>query len=298
MTSIREQLETADIQLPLQKLQLLEAVTGALANIEGIAAIVLGGSYAQGTAMATSDMDIGIYYHSHAPFDIERIREVAMLFAAEPPTVTNFYEWGPWVNGGAWIETRAGRVDLLYKNIEQIRQTIEKAKAGQWENNFEQQPPYGFSSIIYLAETQYCVPLWDVNNIIQQLKKEVVPYPPKLKETVVRQSLWSAAFTIWHAGHTAVKGDVFNTIGCLTRAVKDIITALYSLNERYPMGDKRAMAELAATAQVPLHLKEKVEQILCAEKDSLAKNVMYLRALHSEVVGLAGPLYQPYFHLP
>lgn len=298
MATIREQLDSAGIQLPLQKLQLLEAVTGALANIEGVAAIVLGGSYAQRAALANSDMDIGIYYYTNAPFDIERIREVAMLFAAAPPTVTGFYEWGPWVNGGAWIETRAGRVDLLYKNIEQIRHTIEKAKAGQWESNFEQQPPYGFSSVIYLAETQCCVPLWDVSNLIPSLKKEVANYPPELKATVVRQSLWSAEFTTWHASHAAIKGDVYNTIGCLTRAVKDIITALFALNERYPIGDKRAITELTGAAKVPAQLKERVEQILCAEKDTLPKNVMYLKTLHSEVVGLAGTLYQPYFYLP
>jgi hypothetical protein len=37
------------------------------------------------------------------------------------PVVTGTYEWGPWVNGGAWIQTSAGKVDFLYKNLDQVR---------------------------------------------------------------------------------------------------------------------------------------------------------------------------------
>lgn len=98
--------------------------------------------------------------------------------------------WGPWVNGGAWINTSRGKVDFLYKNIGQITRTIENAKIGIWENNFEQQPPYGFSSIIFLAETQSSLPLYDPDKIINKLKESVKEYPEKLKYSVIQQSLW------------------------------------------------------------------------------------------------------------
>src|SRR5450631_2447526 len=58
-------------------------------------------------------------------------------------------------------------------------------------------PPYGFSSMIYLAETQTCIPLSDLNNLIASLKKDIQYYPVKLKESVIQQSLWSAEFAIW-----------------------------------------------------------------------------------------------------
>ncbi|MBZ4189229.1 nucleotidyltransferase domain-containing protein [Niabella beijingensis] len=294
---IEEQMAAAGIRLLPEKQELLVTVTTALADVKGVAAIVLGGSYAQGTATDTSDMDIGIYYTPADPFDTRDIREIARDFATEAPTVTGFYEWGPWVNGGAWIHTRAGKVDFLYRNIEQVTRTIGKAQNGEWEHHFEQQPPYGFSSVIYLAETKYCIPLLDPSGIIRRLKKAVAVYPFKLKETVIGQSLWSAAFTLWNADHFARSGDVYNTAGCLTRAVKNIVDALFALNEQYPMGDKRAVAQLEKMPLTPANLKEKIEQVL-GGKNSPGKNVALLDALHKEVTALAGNLYQPLFRLP
>jgi hypothetical protein len=137
-------------------------------------------------------------------------------------TVTDFYQWGAWVNGGAWIDTISGEVDFVCRNIEQVKSTIEKSKDGIYETDFEQQPPYGFSSVIYLAETHYCIPLYDPDKVIQELKMEVKDYPPKLKQTIIQQSLWSAEFTLWQADKYAKEFDLYNTVGCFTRALKKL----------------------------------------------------------------------------
>jgi hypothetical protein len=44
------------------------------------------------------------------------VRDCAKRFSLQdrPPIVTNFYEWGPWVNGGAWIHSSVGKVNFLY----------------------------------------------------------------------------------------------------------------------------------------------------------------------------------------
>ncbi len=229
------------MNLPKLKDELLNQIVNDLKQADNIAAVVLGGSYATGEATEASDLDIGIYYSEKNPFIIDQIKLIAEKHAVRTPVITDFYGWGQWVNGGAWIETSCGNVDFLYKNIEQIQSTIAKAKNGEWQNDFEQQPPYGFSSIIYLAETTNCIPLHDPENIIMDLKKQVEIYPPKLKQTVIQQSLWSAEFTIWHADIFYSRQDIYNVIGCLTRAVKHIVTALFSINELYFMGDKRAV---------------------------------------------------------
>ena len=41
--------------------------------------------------------------------------------------------------------------------------------------------PFGFFSVIYLAETHICVPLYDPVGHIARLKRLVEVYPPKLK---------------------------------------------------------------------------------------------------------------------
>jgi len=286
------------MRLADDKQKLLDNITEELKLIDGIKAIVLGGSYAIGMATENSDLDIGIYYSEQNPFDIGKIREVAKKIANnDQPTVTDFYEWGLWVNGGAWINTVNGEVDFLYKNIEQITRTIDNSKDGIWENNFEQQPPYGFSSIIFLAETQNNLPLYDPDEIVKKLKESVKQYPQKLKQSVIQQSLWSAEFTIWQAEKFVAKIDIYNTVGCLTRAINNIVSALFALNEIYPMGDKRALSILEHAENRPANLTNKINSILCCEKDRIAENVLQLKDLFNETVGLAKGSYKPYYKL-
>lgn len=277
---------------------LLNAITNDLKQVDGVKAIVLGGSYAMDMATESSDLDIGIYYLELYPFDIEKIRSVATKYSTGgQPTVTGFYEWGPWVNGGAWIDAASGEVDFLYKNIDQIKRTIDNAHHGIWENNYEQQPPYGFSSIIYLAETQHCLPLYDPDHILKELKESAKVYPKKLKESVIQQALWSAEFTIWQAEKFAVKKDTYNTLGCLTRAIKGIVMALFAMNELYPMGDQRAVNLLARAKISPRNLELQIDKILYCSKDSLKEHVALLRNLLDQVIEFADGAYRPYYKL-
>jgi predicted nucleotidyltransferase len=286
------------MKISADKQKLLDDFTSELKFIDGVKAIVLGGSYAVGLATEKSDLDIGIYYSEQSHFDIEKIKTIANKFSNnDQPTVTGFYEWGPWVNGGAWINTAKGEVDLLYKNIDQILKTIDNAKNGIWENNFEQQPPYGFSSIIFLAETHSCIPLYDPENVISKLKDSVKQYPQKLKQSVVQQSLWSAEFTVWQAEKFAGKTDMYNTVGCLTRAMYSIVSTLFALNEIYPMGDKRAIEIVEKTKNKPINFTNKINAILSCDKKSLAENVRLMKLLFNETVKLANGQYKPYYKL-
>src|SRR5262245_6026756 len=106
-------------QLPPAQRDLIAALVRDLAAIDGVAAVVLGGSYARGRAQPGSDIDLGLLYSESAPFAIEAIRGLAARVHDTPEAVvTGFYEWGPWVNGGAWLTVRGQRVDLLYRSLE------------------------------------------------------------------------------------------------------------------------------------------------------------------------------------
>lgn len=285
------------MHLSENKQQLLTRIANSLQQVEGVAAVVLGGSYAAGMASDQSDLDIGIYYHADKPFKAEDISRVVAQYAVSPATVTGFYEWGPWVNGGAWMMTTAGKVDFLYRNVQQVQETIDKAQQGIWENHYEQQPPYGFSSVIYLAEVSICRPLYDPAGVLAAWKEIVSVYPPALKETIIRESLWSADFTLWQTAGFAEKQDVYNTVGCLARAVKNMMAALFAINERYPLGDKRVTAQLQGAAKLPAGLQEKMEAVLCVSKTTITENVERLKALHREVVLLSDGLYKPLYQL-
>jgi hypothetical protein len=273
--------------LPAEKNKLLQHITQQLSSIPNMQALVLGGSYSRGTARPDSDLDIGLYYLPKKPFEIEHIRQIALSISFDkPPTVTNFYGWGPWVNGGAWILTQNGKVDFLYRNLSQVEKTIEEAKLGITHHDFYQQPTFGFYSVIYLAETHYCRPLYDPYGWIARLKEQVNAYPPHLKTQVIHDSLWVAEFTLSHAHNYARRGDIYNTVGCLTRIASMLSQALFALNETFFCGDKTALQEIGAFPITPNDYTREVSSILAHPGDSskaLSASVARIEALWQSI---------------
>jgi predicted nucleotidyltransferase len=143
------------MNMPAEKLQTLNKIVEALKNVSNVVSIVLGGSYACGLGRPDSDIDIGIYYREAAPLAVDEIRSIAERISSpgSPPTVTGLYRWGPWVNGGAWIETPACEVDFVYRNLDQVQTVLDEGRQGIWRHDYDQQPPYGFRSVVYFGET-------------------------------------------------------------------------------------------------------------------------------------------------
>ncbi len=287
--------------LPPEKQELLDTIVRMLAAVPGVRAVALGGSYARGRQRAGSDLDVAMYYRESAPFRIDDIRAVAAHISAQgAPDVTDFYGWGAWVNGGAWIHTAAGKVDFLYRNLDQVQRTISEAIEGKTRHDYEQQPAFGFYSVIYLAETQVCCPLHDPDGELAGLKRQVAGYPPRLKERTVAGSLWMAEFSLVHADGYAARGDVYATSGALTRTSACLTQVLFALNETYFMNDKTALAEIAGFALAPAEYGARLSAILGHTGHSpteLAAATAALRGLWAEVVALTGGSYQPAFKI-
>jgi predicted nucleotidyltransferase len=147
--------------LPEQR-ALVSSLAERLGAISGIKAVVLGGSHARGRAQPGSDIDLGLFYAEASPFSIQHVCELAeAVNDAANPVVTDFYGWGRWVNGGAWLTIGGQRVDFVYRNLEHVERVIAEAEAGRYELDYAQQPPFGFFSATYLGEVAICVPLFD-----------------------------------------------------------------------------------------------------------------------------------------
>ena len=116
---------------------------------------------------------------------------------------------------GAWISAQAGKVDFLYRNIDQVARTIDRAQQGIYEHDYNQQPT--LASQRHLLGRPKCVFRFvDPRGWIAGLRSKVEQYPPKLKSAVVTTSFGVPSSLSVCRGH-ARRGDVYNTVGCLTR---------------------------------------------------------------------------------
>lgn len=287
--------------IPVEKQRFLADLVADLRAIPGVVAVVLGGSHASGNFEASSDLDIGLYYQEHAPFAVADIALLARSISTRgAPIVTDFYGWGPWVNGGAWLHTEVGKVDFIYRNLDQVERTIDEACQGIVRHDYDQQPTFGFYSVIYLAETSVCMPLYDPEQHIQRIKQRVETYPTLLRERVVVDALWSAEFTLLFARDYAVRADVYNTTGCLMRVLANLTQARFAINERYFLSDKRVMKRIGTFAQLPSSYVERMTGALAhvgATAEELVQSVAVIESVWQDVVALVGAMYQPRFRL-
>jgi hypothetical protein len=224
----------------------LARVALALWPVEGLSALVLGGSRGQGTAGPTSDYDLGLYYEPDAPLDVEALRSALAPLVDDPSsTVTRIGEWGPWINGGGWLSIGGVEVDLLYRDLGRVRAAIVDARAGRFSMSYQVGHPHGFCSTIWMGEVATCRPLLDPFGLIAELKSKTWPYPEALKYALIARFGWEVDFAIDNAEIAARRAERTHIARCAYRALCCAAQVLFALNGRYLINEKGAVAEAA-----------------------------------------------------
>jgi predicted nucleotidyltransferase len=275
---------------------LAQRIAARLGEIEGVVAVALGGSWAREEANPDSDVDLGIYYRNERRPSMEELQRLAQeLDDRHPPdAVTDFGEWGPWINGGAWLFIEGRRVDWLYRDLDLAERTIGECRAGRPSIYYQPGHPHGFHTHIYMGEVHYCRLLHDPEGALESLKNMTTHYPPPLKRALIRRQLWEARFALDTCRKSAARGDAFYVSGGLFRCAACMVQALFALNERYIINEK---GSVEAADRLPLHpatFKERINSVLARPGDrpeELEGSIDRLENLLEEVEELcAGPL--------
>lgn len=103
----------------------MEHLAAQLAEIPGVVAVTLGGSRATGNERPDSDWDFGLYYRDR--IDPDDVRGLGW-----PGDVSEPGGWGPVVNGGAWLVVEDQRVDLCYRDLDEVLTSVAEAEAGRF----------------------------------------------------------------------------------------------------------------------------------------------------------------------
>jgi predicted nucleotidyltransferase len=124
--------------------------------VSGVVAVVLGGSRATGTHRPDSNWDLGVYYRGATrpidPRDITTLGYSGLVVSA-------LNEWGPIMNGGAWLTVEQLPVDVLFRDLDVIEQWIRDARDGRFEILMQNGYIVGAPTYLPVGELAICEPL-------------------------------------------------------------------------------------------------------------------------------------------
>lgn len=254
-----------------------------VAGIEGVAAVVLGGSVARGESDSLSDVDLGLYYDPARPFAVAELRELAReLDDRNPPdAVTELGGWGPWIDGGGWLVIEGVRVDWIYRDLALVESVIADCLAGRYRSHYQPGHPHAFHTHMLMAEVHHGQALVDREGRFAALQARTIPYPPALRDAVIR-SVWEAGFALEVSAKAAGRGDTFQVVGCLFRCAACLVQTLFGLNGRYFINEKRAVRTAGSFPICPERFAETVTEVLAAPGDTpeaLVRSLARMEAL-------------------
>ena len=232
----------------------MEHLAPRLAAIPGVVAVTLGGSRARGEERPGSDWDFGLYYSG--TIDPDDVRALGYQ-----GTVSGPGECGSIVNGGAWLEIDGERVDLIYRDLEEVEKWVTAADAGRFEVRREVGYVAGIATYVLAGELA-----------IAKVLHGALPRPAFSDALAASAPRWwshIAAMALKIADAHAERDDTAATCANVTQAALACAQGRLAARKRWVLNEKGIIARAGLAI---------VDDILLAEVDSPRRLITATRA--------------------
>ena len=203
-------------------------VAGTLAALPGVRAVALGGSRGTGTHGPHSDWDFAVYYRG--TFDPADLRAVGW-----PGEVFELGGWGGGVfNGGAWLNVDGRKVDVHYRDLDDVEHHLAEARAGRFRIE---------NLLFYLAGVPtYVVAAELAANRVLVGALPRPEFPAALRESAPPQWWARSRFTLDYARSAyAATGRVVECAGAAARAAAEAGHAILAARGEWTTNEKRLL---------------------------------------------------------
>lgn len=238
---------------------LVREMAAALAGVDGVVGVLLGGSRARGAHTPDSDWDLGVYYRGAV--DTAGLAALAARFTGGPVEVAGPGGWGPWVDGGAWLDAGGVRVDWVLRDADRVARVWAQCREGRYEIGVQPGHPLGFWSPCYPGEVALGRVLADPVGELTALKAETAVYPRPLRAALVAAA-WEADFCVTVARKAAPRGDTAYVALCLARAFGVLAQSLHAHARTWCLNEKGAVAAAGALPAAPRDFAGRVATVL------------------------------------
>ena len=210
-----------------------------LATLPGVLAVTLGGSRAQSTHRPDSDWDYAVYYRG--VFDPGALR--AKGWAGQ---VSEVGGWGGGVmNGGAWLTIDKRRVDVHYRDLDEVEHWCAEATAGRFKKELLLFYAAGIPTYVVMAEL--------ATNQVLAGELPRPRYPGLLATNAGRRWYGDALASLGYA--SAALGNHGDVAVALANASRGLIEASHSVlasQEQWVLNEKGIVARAGLAADTGL----------------------------------------------
>lgn len=240
--------------------QIIEQLRVKLSALDFVQGIVIAGSHATQTEGPNSDLDIGIYY-DHDKLDHKALEIITQelddehrknLLAAEG-------EWGPWVNFGAWIKMQGMPVDLIFRDLQRVKNCIQETNQGITYGNYQPGHPHAYFNVMYRGELASSQTIYAKEASFQDLKILAQQYPTLLQLNIIQYFSVEADFSLSLAKKTWENKDLNYTYGLIFRMVCGFNQIIFAKNKKYLLNEKKAVQRAATLEFAPRNYQEKID---------------------------------------
>jgi predicted nucleotidyltransferase len=238
----------------------LQTLAARLVTVPGIVGVMLGGSRARGVETAGSDVDLGLYYRPEP--NVEALGQLAREVAGPDAEVTRPGAWGPWVDGGGWLQIDGTPVDWIYRSLDRVASAWADAQAGRFAFHFQVGHPLGVPDFAYPGEVALGRILADPTGELTRLRDATLHYPPALRQKVESTVLWEADFALRIARKALSRADTAYVAGCLFRTVGLCAHALHASAGAWLISEKGAIQAAGALPGAPPGFAEAAHGVL------------------------------------
>ena len=226
----------------------LSHVAGRLAGLERVEAVALGGSRASGTYRDDSDWDFAVYYRGgFRPDDLRGL--------GWPGEVSPIGGWGGGVfNGGAWLTVDGRKVDVHYRDLDDVEHHLAEARQGRFRIERLLFHLVGVPTYIVVAEL--------AGNRVLHGALPRPGYPGRLRRSAAERWRGEARLTLDYA-RRAHRGRLTETAGAIAAAAHQTAHAVLAGRGEWVTNDKTLLdrAGLRRIDDVLAGLREPVRAI-------------------------------------
>lgn len=215
----------------------LDLVADGLASLPEVRAVALGGSRAVGTHRPDSDWDFALYYRG--AFAPDCLRTLGW-----PGEISGIGDWGGGVfNGGAWLQVDGRRVDVHYRDLDEVEHHLAEAREGRYRVERLLFHLAGVPTYIVVAELA-------LNQVLRgELPRPA--YPDALRRRAPGQWSADARLTLDYARAAhAERGHLADCAGAIATAACQAAHAVLAARGEWVTNEKRLLERAGLRADV------------------------------------------------